>query len=256
MEQQFTTRIPAFTFPPLVDPSVSSAWFYVLQITCFLSMFGSATIIFTYVAFDDLRSTSRRLLVFLSIADFGTALANSVGMFEQFPDSSPGCKIQASIAIFFSLSSYFWTVHIAVFIYLALVKERQSGGGPLLVVFHILAWGVPLLIVALAAGFGVLGVDQTAANSVRVNRTGHVYSISSVTAGWCFLKAPNCNETTCSPSWYTKSVYKGWLVLASVSWEILALLLCSVLYFLIKYYVRKEVRFPDFSNLYFFYCFY
>ena len=58
-----------------------------------LSLIGSALIIFTFVAYRDLRTTARQLLVNLSIADFLVASSHLVGLLENSSKYKKLCKI-------------------------------------------------------------------------------------------------------------------------------------------------------------------
>ena len=49
-------------------------------LSCSLSIIGASTIILSYVAWKEIRSPARRLLVFLSIADLLYATSNAVGL--------------------------------------------------------------------------------------------------------------------------------------------------------------------------------
>ena len=49
-------------------------------VSAVLSIIGSLLIISTYVLWKDLRTTTRRLLVYLSACDFVTALFNLIGL--------------------------------------------------------------------------------------------------------------------------------------------------------------------------------
>ena len=48
--------------------------------SCFASVFGSTMIMLSYLFFKDLRTTSRKMLVYLSCCDLVTASGNAVGV--------------------------------------------------------------------------------------------------------------------------------------------------------------------------------
>ena len=212
------------------------------QVACFLSMVGSSLIILTYVLFADLRTMSRLLLVFLSFMDFGTALSNSIGIFLNFKTSTVGCQIQAAFAIFCSLSSYLWTAAIAVYIYITIVRGQQVLALKLVKIFHVLAWGIPLIIVAVAGGLDILGYDIQEVHSDRKSLV-----TATVTGGWCFIRGPypDPNATTTEhdvpPKWFNNNWYKFWVMIAGEAWEIGTFLFCLFVYILIKVHMYREV---------------
>ena len=222
---------------------VNAVLYPLFQVTCFLSMFGSLSIILTYAAFADLRSTSRRLLVYLSLMDFGTALANSYGLFSAFSSTTIGCKIQAGVAIFTSLSSFLWTISLGAFLFATIVLERQTLARRLVVLFHVLAWGIPIVVTSAAAALDVLGLDvQTIGDDEKRSLV--------VTGGWCYVKGACRQNTTsfnisdrnnCTPAWYDETYYMLWVFLAGAAWEIATFVLCIVFYFGIKIHIYKEV---------------
>ena len=114
------------------------------------SMFGSVVIIVTYVVFPDLRTSGRKLLVYLSIADFFTAQGNLLGISWYImkdvisPVNSENlCKFHAVLTICSSISSFLWTVVIATHLYLCIVKGQKRLARTLLPYFHVVCWFIP-----------------------------------------------------------------------------------------------------------------
>ena len=114
------------------------------------SMFGSVIIIVTYVAFPDLQTSGRRLLVYLSIADFFTALGNLFGiLWYILKDEMPVtvghnfCQFHAVLTICSSISSFLWTVVIAVHLYLCIVKGSKQTALCLFPYFHLICRLLP-----------------------------------------------------------------------------------------------------------------
>lgn len=221
------------------------------QAACALSMAGSLLIILAYILFADLRTTSRLLLVFLSLTDFGTALSNSIGMTRHYRTTTTGCEVQAAFAIFCSLSSYFWTAAIAVYLYLTIVREHQVLAKNLVKLFHIVAWGIPLGTVAVAGGLGVLGYDATTYKQERVTNSSVKNKMSvAVTGGWCYIRNPSQSDQFESgltsqddrvPEWYNNTWYQFWVMMAGGAWEIAIFIFCVVIYVLIKMHLYREV---------------
>ena len=121
----------------------------IVGIICSLSIVGSLVIIISYICFKSLRTTTRLILVHLSIMDLGVATANLVGISVNFnryyfnnsanatygshglPElNHPGdtvdmaCKIQAAFAVYFTAGSFLWTLSMAVYIYMRIVHYR------------------------------------------------------------------------------------------------------------------------------------
>ena len=109
-------------------------------ISCAFSSLGSFLIIFTYIIWPDLRTTPRKLLVFLSIADFLSAVSYAYGVWNVFKTDSVGCIVQGAISTFSNTSSFFWTVAIAIYLYIFIVKTSQRLADSLVLYFHFIRW--------------------------------------------------------------------------------------------------------------------
>ena len=126
----------------------------VVSTMCTLSMIGSTLIIFSYIKWQDLRTVSRKLLVFLSIADFWTAAGNFWGSFNTQDNLS--CTVQSAITTYSSMSSFFWTTFIALYLYLCMPGHSKNPE-KYVVWFHIVSWFLPLGIVIIAWTMDALG---------------------------------------------------------------------------------------------------
>ena len=240
------------TIQPEIENQRYQAYF---QAACGLSMLGSLLIILTYILFSDLRTTSRLLLVFLSLMDFGTALANSIGMASNYKGTTKECQVQAAFAIFCSMSSYFWTAAIAVYLYLTIVRQQQALAKKLVKVFHVVAWGIPLIIVVLAGGLNVLGYDT--------DKYGKDSKSATVTGGWCYIRKSSpaqpdepggnqsqlANSTDSPPQWYSKQWFQFWVMIAGGAWQMAIFIFCVVIYILIKVHIYREVGLVCFLSL-------
>ena len=120
----------------------------VISVTCLLSIIGSLTIISSYVFFKSLRTTTRLILVHLSIMDLGVAIANFIGIAVNFDKyyyrgeptepwssifaSDPGtlinvaCVTQAALAVYFTAGSFMWTLTMAIYMYFKIVQSRDK----------------------------------------------------------------------------------------------------------------------------------
>jgi len=135
--------------------------------SCSLSICGSILIVLSYVLWKDIRSPLRRLLVYLSITDFLTATGNILGVSENRDPVI--CKVQSFVSTSSAISSFLWTMSIAIYLYLV-ISKRHTFALKMIPLFHMVSWGVPLMLVCFAMGFDALGVD---------NESGIV--------GWCWI---------------------------------------------------------------------
>ena len=136
--------------PDWIHIMMGHVYFWATGCMSIASIFGSIVIGLTYWMFPDLRTSGRKLLVFLSIADFLTAFGNIMGIcwyiFKDDMSESSGdilCKFHSSLTIFSSISSFLWTGVIAVHLYLCIVQGKTKLAKTLIFYFHILCWSVP-----------------------------------------------------------------------------------------------------------------
>lgn len=109
----------------------------VVLCSCALSFAGASLIIFTYFAWPDLRTTPRMLLLFLSVADWLSAVSYGYGVWRVFRSDSLDCVVQGAVSTFANSSSFFWTMAIAVYLYVYIVRGTQRVADSLLSLFHL-----------------------------------------------------------------------------------------------------------------------
>lgn len=178
-----------------------------------LSLLGTSFIIGTFIAWKDFRSTSRRILVYISIGDFFIAGGNLVGVWLRPNENSIACKAQSFVTTCASLWSFFWTTFLAIFMYTVVAMKQPNRAETMLKFYHIIGWGIPLIVTGTALGLGKLGNDKD------------LYS-----AGWCWI-----DSTLSKPDKYI------WMWVTGKAWEISAFLLSSTFYLMLKCHIRKEV---------------
>eukprot|EP00118_Oscarella_pearsei_P014788 m.129261 g.129261 ORF g.129261 m.129261 type:complete len:355 (+) comp37975_c0_seq5:46-1110(+) len=217
----------------------------ILLVVGSLSLLGAFTIVMTYVLFRDLRGTARLLLVFLSLTDIMTTAANVAGIAMRPNETTTGCQVQAGFAVYGTISSYLWTMFIAIYLYINVTYEKLKLNRRLIYfVFHPLAWGVPLVVVAVAGGLDVFGLDlDRRANVTNSNETG--YRPPTVTAGWCFIRtthayAVHANHSSLPPKWFNGYWQDFWILMAGGAWELLSYFVCPVAYVLTIRRISKE----------------
>ena len=149
----------------------------VVGITCSLSMLGALLIILSYLCIKEIRTKSRQILVHLSVADFGVACANFIGVcvyFDQYIRHCPLessvmnhtdiivtngvnthtpcavllqlCKTQAFVAAYSTLASVLWTLSLAVYIYCLVFYTSRKVHFRVVYVAYFFCWGIPLLV--------------------------------------------------------------------------------------------------------------
>ncbi|KAB1268120.1 G-protein coupled receptor 157 [Camelus dromedarius] len=182
----------------------------VVLLSCALSALGSGLLVATHALWPDLRSRARLLLFFLSLADLLSAASYFYGVLQDFEGSSWDCVLQGAVSTFASTSSFFWTVAIALYLYLSIVRSMC---GPearrLLWVFHIVSWGVPLVITVIAVALKKIGYDA-----------------SDVSVGWCWIDLEAEDRVL-------------WMLLTGKLWELLAYVTLPVLYLLIRKHIGR-----------------
>ena len=164
-EMANTTNVSSLS--PAVGPDFILALKVAAGTTCILSVLGASLIILTYGLFKDLRTTARQLLVNLSVADILVAGSHFVGLFTNFerflPEYNPHwsgqttdalCSVQAAVTMCGSIASFLWTMALAFYMFVVIVKRRPNLAKKLVYAFYPLCWGIPI---AMTIGFGVAG---------------------------------------------------------------------------------------------------
>ena len=213
----------------------------VAGVTCVLSMLGSALVILSY-CFKDVRSPARHILVNLSLMDFGVGLANFIGItvfFDRYYfNPSTGatvppsffnmsymddlCKAQAFFAAFTTFASVFWTITLAMYMYLLVFKYWKQMNK---LRFFCVAY---LFNYLLSAGICVW--------LLLTNRLGHAPYNSS---GWCGIINNKLDGTI--DFIVTAIGYDLWIYLAMV--------ICSTVYVAILLYLKTQVSLLRYGNV-------
>jgi hypothetical protein len=162
----------------------------VLAFSGLISMIGSMLVCFTWAyPKENRKKHGRILLLWLSVTDFMSSLFYFLSAFET--SSGISCEILALLDIFFPVASFLWTDFIAYYLYIV-VKSRGSRGQynwkRLLTSFHIIAWGVSLLIILVVGFTGNAG--NNAADDGNVDD-----AYKSNTGGWCWIKYSGPDST-------------------------------------------------------------
>ena len=127
----------------------------VVGVTCILSMAGALLIILSYILIKEIRTTTRKILLHLSIMDFTVAAGNSIGVFinfdQYFINSTNisaqvlgACEAQEFFSEYGTISSILWTNSMAVYIYLHVMQLPKVTWS--MYVFYVLNYGLPLIV--------------------------------------------------------------------------------------------------------------
>ena len=198
------------------------------------SMIGSFLIIFTFLLWKDVRTVARAILVFLAIADFLTASGYLFGSvvflsYNNTIEDSPStedslsytrlCIAQSFITTVFPISSFLWTTHLAIYLFVTIVLHKIKLAKKLLVLFHLTAWGIPLLVCLPAAITGHLGP-----------------STDYTSIGWCFVNFNGTLSANATKGEVSRKLadFYGFEFLCGKFWEIMAYIVALTLYVSVK----------------------
>ena len=210
----------------------------VVGTVCCLSMIGSIFVVLSYLCFKDLRSQARQILLNLSLMDFGVGLANFSGIVINFDklytntttgkplQPSPAirglCTGQAFVAFFCTYGSVFWTISLAVYMYLLIFQNKNNVifGRLFLGLCYILNYGMAL---GLCLWFWYM------------ERFGH--SIYGST-GWCSVIVVNHNKYIID--------YIA-IIVGYDLWIYLTVILCSTIY--VSIFIHLNIKVNNVSSL-------
>ncbi len=203
--------------------------------TCILSIFGAGLIVFSYLAYPNVRTRARHMLLHLSIADLFIAVPNLVGVLVAYhhtarkghedpndltADSSLSnfCVAQAAFSVLGAEMSIFWTVAVAVYMYVIIVLRRPGLGLKVLIGSCVICYGVPLCLTLALALSGHLGYEVGA------------------TPGFCAIKGSVSKHGSNSS---TIEVYP--IVIGYDLWLYISFILLPILYVSIHCHVKVKV---------------
>ncbi|MEE6485102.1 hypothetical protein FKM82_014174 [Ascaphus truei] len=194
---------------PTPSPELHLPEQVIVLLSCALSCLGSALIILTHARWPELRSRPRQLLLYLSVADLLSAASYFYGVLRDFRGPAWDCVAQGALSTFSNTSSFFWTVAVAVYLYVTIVHSQQGLAEQMICWFHVISWGVPLVITVSAVSLQKIGYDA-----------------SFVSVGWCWISIEAEDKLM-------------WMLLTGKVWEILAYFTLPVLYILIRKHIGR-----------------
>ena len=156
---------------------------YVGIVSDFLSCIASVAMVVIYITWVDVRqNTAQSIVTFIAIADFFTAAGYMTSSFNLLVYSKQRsvdqgcevfatlCEIQSYVVTCATMSSFFWTIILALHFFMTVTQERTDFTRKLIPVYHLIGWGVPICI-----AFPLLCVGKL------------VYA-PFVTGMWCYME--------------------------------------------------------------------
>ena len=151
-----------------IQSNLSYSSFSVGPVPCYvgivsdtLSCVACVTMLAIYITWTEIRQNiAQAIVTFIAIADFLTAAGYLTSSFNLlvyvFTDRQPDrhgcdvfttmCEIQSYVVTYGTMSSFFWTIILAFHFYMTIAQERPNFTKRLLPFYHLIAWGVPILI--------------------------------------------------------------------------------------------------------------
>ena len=122
-----------------------------------LSFLGSGMIITCYICFSDLRKFAFKLVFYLSICDVLASISGFIQPVNSSGELNCGlCLTQAWILSIFELASVLWTACICHCLYQAVI-HRESDVHRFERWYHMLSWGLPLVLAIFPQILGLYG---------------------------------------------------------------------------------------------------
>ncbi len=199
---------------------------FIVITVSFLTMTGSVIVILSYICVKSLRSQARQIVLNLSLMDFGIGLANLTGSainFDKYYSQNDTvsdtvdalCKTQAFIALFATFASVFWTMSLAVYMYIMVFHSFQKSIGMYLPVCYVICYLLPVVL------------------SLWLLFTGRLGNAPYNSSGWCGL-------ILVKPSDNSIDVFAA--VIGYDLWIYLTFFLCGTVYTSLFLRINVEVR--------------
>lgn len=175
-----------------------------------LSLFGSSTIFITYWMWPDLRTNSRRMIMFIAIGDFLLASTNIVRFWGAGLESCE-MDIPRTIAL---LLTFIWTVLLSFFFYLTICRKISlESEKRFMRFFHVTAWGIPCVIALIAYFLKGAGMSHDLVTE----------------CGYWIMRVKTWLEVVL------------WMFITEEGWVILAYITITVFYVLVKLHIKREL---------------
>ncbi len=212
------------------------------------SIVGSLLIICTFLTWKDLRTVARMILVFLAISDlftglgymFGAAIyiqyyyytydhcsssgnatsGNDSNSTNALPNSTTYqrlCTAQSFFTTLMPMASFLWTANLAIYLFFSIMWQRIKFTRVLMIVFHVTAWGIPLVTCVAIVSTGYFGPSE-----------------SRTSGGWCWITFDSHHDS--------KIKYYVIEFMAGKMWEIGVCVLALVICIAVKIVVWRRFK--------------
>lgn len=147
--------------------SLDAAYVIITNLTCIVSICGCLITCMLYLMYPDIRTTARKLLVCLSVANF---IQNIAGILQavtyyktlQFPDERNYlCQAAASASVVGHVASALWTCAVTLYVFLFFSLQATVLANRMVYVFYAFCFGVPVLLAVDGRMSNVYGYDVT-----------------------------------------------------------------------------------------------
>lgn len=180
-----------FRYPVITD-GVILAGKVLTTATSILSILGVALIMFTYVAYKDLRTRARAMLFHLSIADLIIVVSHIVSIYANYErfilhsdinvfnvtNKDKLCVSQAAFTTFGTLASFLWSNAIGLFmVALVINHERLWINQVVYVMSCVVCWLIPLVIVIADASFQFFGFVTLGSTGMFYHGTKNIHNV-------------------------------------------------------------------------------
>lgn len=197
-----------------------------------LSILGGTVIFYTYYKLQAIRNFTRTLLVYLTLADVLVSVGHLIAVIRyscvysgtpktenctanKTTEYEAICIGQSVLTTFSSLASFLWTSVIAIHIWSSVViKTHKTEAHYMHVIYHVVCWFTPLIIVSILLHKDYLGEDYCYGTGV-----------------WCGIKSN-----------LPQGEIEKWMYIADIGWQLACYLFTCFLYIHLKFYLKLHRR--------------
>ena len=141
----------------------------ILVTSSVLSCLGASLIIIAYCVLKDIRKGAQTIITLLAIADLvysGSLIMAGINYFIYYKETvqencepfQTVCKIQALITLEGGWSTFVWTSVLAFYFFMFYTFPQSTLALKLMPLYHILSWGVPIVVGLVLLIVGKLGL--------------------------------------------------------------------------------------------------
>jgi G protein-coupled receptor 157 len=179
--------------------------------------------VITYLALADLLTAGGYIIASINYLVYYAENAGQVGVISS--ESScvafdSICQIQAYITSWSSYSSFWWTIILSLYLFGTIVVGNMKQVNRLFPLYHVIAWGTPIIPMFPLLATHSLGYSLFAA------------------AGWCFIRG----DRNISPTYSLNAGTVAKILVGGKALEIFTYLWVVIIYIVIKFDIRKKKK--------------